>query len=1023
MLKYSIKLGDNNIQQEKLVWSEKYLSPDLSFVTGVTSTDYHLEKYKRLPVSNGQTSDSTVLVDSKNVVRQGYIVIKDKEYKVESGSVIDYSVDDSGNTRNYNYLFVNGKYYYLNNDNFVIDNWLTEHFSSYTNTYGEAIYKPYITEDEKIIGCSGGSVSADTIVWIEDGIVNIDGYDYIFDKDLLGLKYYEDGDCLEYSAITKCSDIQLKPFDNINDYFNVTKFTLRKETDKVGEPFENISFCTSYYYVKYKDNYYSVSESANTNNDYCFFCSIPKNAISSTTDESHEEFQLYYEIDGSVESKEILDNNTFSGHGVHDLHDLYKVRSFIEVDNSRFYVNRDIMNSNEGRQIAVYLEDEQNTINVGDKLIFSDEGSTSSIQDVYSDSGGSFVIYNSQKYRIVPNLCDKVSINGNEYSIDYINGKEVDKDCLVLIGDEEVPMKIVSGGTKLSRYGNIVIEASGSSSAVSYDIVSYSGITVDGQKYIVNSADSETFFVALDKSNQFTFVVNEIKGNSMLICDLDLNTTDFNDEFRTFIAEESCRYVVEHQDTIQLSIKNKIFGDKEITKDLAFQATTTPTSSDDYYNLFDNLEIYTKNAYIKLPMMLTAQQGNNLIQDDLVENQFFKAEKEKAINPIIDMEKEVYYPKFISNNWTEDDKEKHQYSGSNTDFITLEELRFNLHFRTRNLDSWKVNDGYNNASTSGVADNWFVTDFHPYSEITDKDSLMNSSDLVGLLGFTNDDVYYQKKKIAKSFLRLSYYDSTDPQTQNLLATSTVFMDEHRLFKKFIDNSRKYVSKFGLCAEPDEESGMTSNKISVKTEYLGTEKKAKPNDFKFFSGATIDDDHRLGSEFIVTNKYQTESSSEGFYIYMFKEYSEKLHPKPIYMKVEFNHAGFGRTIPFIIPMKWNETDNNGNKFPISALTLTKNGDVEILKKGIKLGDVYAQSYIPLYAVYDFKNKQYAYVFDDRYATTSVIDNKESVVLNLFEMKIMEENETSKDIQKDITYRKQETAIIDFNEDMFPKKASE
>ena len=85
---------------------------------------------------------------------------------------------------------------------------------------------------------------------------------------------------------------------------------------------------------------------------------------------------------------------------------------------------------------------------------------------------------------------------------------------------------------------------------------------------------------------------------------------------------------------------------------------------------------------------------------------------------------------------------------------------------------------------------WFVTDYYPYATMKDKDKLMEASDLVGLLDFTNNDVYYQKSKLAKSFLRLSYYDSTDPQTQTLLATSTVFVDEHALFKKYIDNRRR-----------------------------------------------------------------------------------------------------------------------------------------------------------------------------------------------------------------------------------------
>ena len=48
MLRYEIKLTDDNFKQEELVWGEKYLAPDLSFVSGVTSQDYHLEKIKKL---------------------------------------------------------------------------------------------------------------------------------------------------------------------------------------------------------------------------------------------------------------------------------------------------------------------------------------------------------------------------------------------------------------------------------------------------------------------------------------------------------------------------------------------------------------------------------------------------------------------------------------------------------------------------------------------------------------------------------------------------------------------------------------------------------------------------------------------------------------------------------------------------------------------------------------------------------------------------------------------------------------
>ena len=55
--------------------------------------------------------------------------------------------------------------------------------------------------------------------------------------------------------------------------------------------------------------------------------------------------------------------------------------------------------------------------------------------------------------------------------------------------------------------------------------------------------------------------------------------------------------------------------------------------------------------------------------------------------------------------------------------------------------------------------------------------------------------------------------------------------------------------------------------------------------------------RLSSQFVVKDKYSSESSSEGFYLYLWKDMANTT-PGDIYMRVEFNHAGYGRTIPFL-----------------------------------------------------------------------------------------------------------------------------
>ena len=1105
MLKYEIKLTDDSFKQEELVWSEKYLAPDLSFVSGVTSQDYHLEKFKKLSVTNRIVNNNNALatLETENVIRQGYVIIKDKVYEVNSGSVVDYSENSEGVVTNYDYLFLNGKYYYsYNGSKFKIDHWLTEKLEMVE----ENVMTVEIVEDTVEVASETVDwkkiVKLDTIVWIEDGLVTIDGHEYFFDKDeqVDGgnngcLKYFENGDCLDAENVTLCSDIEFHHFESVSDYIEATKFKLTKD-EEISEDFERISFCKYFYYIRHKEHYLPIYLDGTT-----FKCDIPNYLIGN---ENLSESDYYKTVTYTVSGKNEESGAVYELTG--DTFDvLFKNTTFVKIEDKEFNVENDIMNANDGKIVAVYLVGDTSNIEIGDRIRFvngSESGHTQYVRFIseasynFNQSDTDFVLFNGKKYKLEKNLCDKVLINGNEYPIIYNNGKVDKKDCLVQIGDEQVPMYIsgVTTGANqagmLTRYGRIISGTSQSAITAGYDIIPHSGITVDNKRYIVVKEDEDNYYVYLDRNNEYTFLVEDIHGSSMVVCTPDINKTDFTDEFTDFITREICQDVVDNQMYMILYTKNKIFGDKEIIQELAFQDTINPTSSDDYFNLFENLNVFTKNGYIHIPLALSNSQGNNIMQDDIVENRFFEEVKNNAINPIVDMEKDVYYPKYILNSnesikaykdsllegseKPSDDELRTAYIGSYTDFHPIKQIRVNPHFRTRDLDSWKVNEGYNNVASSGDTDNWFITDMNPYRRIIggtahlyeivngtarkiddhnrELDILYNTPDLVGLLYFTNDDVYYQKTKLAKSFLRFTYYDNTDPQTQSLLATSTVFMDEHKLFKRFIDNSRKNVNDYGVVTgvtyeigqhgeytmengkPKDISSGNTIHKVSVISEYLGSRKDTRnhylrPNNrYQHFDGVIIDDEHRIGSELIIDNKINTDTSSEGYYLYIFREYSENLHPKPIYMKVEFSHAGIGHTIPFLIPMRWSdEVDSDGNRAPISALTLSSE-DLPLLRQGIRLEDVYAQTYIPLYAVYDFKNKEYAYVYDSRYVT---ISDENVAVLNLFELKIQNEeipvgsdeeeqaqiDEQVKQIQRNITIKQQATARIDVNKKQF------
>ena len=978
MLKYSIKLGNESIKEEELVWREKYLSPDLSFVSGVTSQDYHIERFDKLHVSSNTNvnPNGSLPLEVENVKRQGFVVIRGKEYKI-------------GKNEKCEYVFINGTYYYAvgTDKKFIIDDIL-----AYDN---DKVVTSSITIDYPFIA---NSIKIDTIAWIEDGVVNIDGVDYLYDFELNKLRSVEYGnEIVESSSITKCTRIDCYPYYSPAMYENISKFKLYSN-GSVNEEFNEITFVDNFYYVNYKDEYFTIYLSDNK-----FYCDIPSYLLyGGSRDEEYtaETFEVYY-IDGDDEirsSNATLIELTGDSFSVFD----EPIIPFVIIEDTRFYVQKETINTNGGNKIGVFLSDTMNGIMMGDVITFVNNADDYYRLKVYNNS---FVVYNGKKYYVKANLCDKISLNGIEHDIVYNNGKKSNADCLVDFGGVYKTYKINANAASLITYGKIVTSTTttdGVSTAV-YPIIEYSGVTIGDKNYTVyKDENANEYYINFDKSKTYPFIVKEVIGSSLVVCTPNLSNTEFTDEFIKAYSEMVCNDVVGNELNYGLYVKDNIFGTHEITEDLGYLATSNPVSSKDYFNLFDNLHVYCDSSFIHLPINLSAPQGNNLLQDDLVKRDFFEAEKKKAINPIIDMEKDIYTPKFMDN----------KYSGSNTDFHSVDSIRINLHFRTRNLDNWKVNEDYNDSSFSGQ-NNWFVTDYYPYTSTdTDKVGLLNSSDLVGLMNFTNNDVYYQKSKITKSFLRFSYYDSVDPEEQTLLATSTVFMDGARLFKKFIDNSKKY---YYFYKEAAESSGMSNsyNKISVKTEFCG-----KYGKNKTCSKISIDDEHRIGSEFIISNKHQTQSSAEGYYLHIFKEYSENLKPKPIYMKIEFNHAGIGRTIPFIIPMHWEApTGGTSNyKYPIRRLTLSNNNnnnnDLAELKKGVKLEDSYAQSYIPLYAVYDFKNKEYAYVFDNRYVDA----NENSITLNLFEIKYADDSkDTAGDDEiKDVTNGRQIVAKININE---------
>lgn len=251
----------------------------------------------------------------------------------------------------------------------------------------------------------------------------------------------------------------------------------------------------------------------------------------------------------------------------------------------------------------------------------------------------------------------------------------------------------------------------------------------------------------------------------------------------------------------------------------------------------------------------------------------------------------------------------------NDDLSIATGITISMHFRKRHMvDHTTPSANTNTNLTSGnvYTDGWFIpeddnlitwwngmdysqsafcastfTDFIDYSGTT--------SDLIGYLNFTDNDIFYRKKKVSQSFLRFSFYNSPDPIEQKLLFYSTSFLDSTTLYGK-------YIKQMMFMEENDLFNEKKNKDINLNAAVV------------MCSADTVS--ARVDTKVVLTNEYDRTKSSEGFNIYLFSE-DKNLNlengEKTIYMKVEFNHAGNGKTIPMIMWPK----DENGN---YTALTI-------------------------------------------------------------------------------------------------------
>lgn len=350
--------------------------------------------------------------------------------------------------------------------------------------------------------------------------------------------------------------------------------------------------------------------------------------------------------------------------------------------------------------------------------------------------------------------------------------------------------------------------------------------------------------------------------------------------------------------------------------------------------------------------------ATDMKRDELFHENYLSDVEEKSINKIVDFEKCQFIPMYYSHSKTSIPINDVPFDDKN--LKPIEKITFNLHFRARSneydnngniLKEWVVTDDkyWNNYEINSDGE---LTLVDKLSSLNNNDKKDQYGDCLAYLNFTDDDVYYQKGKIKKSFIRLSFYDSRDRATQVLQFYSTIFLDSGRLYSNYIKAKNDDIDGYDFVANEQ------------------------------VNGGTINEDKRLGISFSVSNKYDMMASSEGFYLYLFPDILKGEKMTPLYMKVEFNHAKYGRIVPFTMPVEDNDIPiTEYHYFPIHYLNTS--GDTI---NGVNVERLMNDTYIKVYTRYDSHKNQFVWFLPRTNDNLNGLNDNSEMIFNLWEPRI-------------------------------------
>ena len=373
----------------------------------------------------------------------------------------------------------------------------------------------------------------------------------------------------------------------------------------------------------------------------------------------------------------------------------------------------------------------------------------------------------------------------------------------------------------------------------------------------------------------------------------------------------------------------------------------------------DNITNGTGGVNFEIP--LSNDFATGLQQNDSLSSNYLGEIKNSSINKIVDYEKYLFYPAYLNNldisfryDSFVDDKGKLQlkqspFNGNLDDYACdVNKIIFNLYLKRRehddnnNYGSWESSDEY-------YWNRWNGEKTKPDGEKTMDDELStkNNGDLLGCLGFDDDDVLYQKNNLKKSFLRISIYDSPYRQTQKLLYYSTLFFDTNKLYEKY--------------------TNLVNNYKTTDTDRVYQ-----------YQGLDSKDTDKLTATFTCTSKNDNTASSDGFYLYLFKNVVDRNKTTRLYMKIEFNNAKYGKTIVLTNPREAGLTNSQitleDDNFP-TDYEITGNED----NSYVDIAKFYNDLYVPIFVRYNNKKNRYEWYIAEN-------NENECITINLYEPRI-------------------------------------